>query len=268
MVHMGEYPAESEYLARGGVADDPPVDPGENRLIDLAKPVVVLTGAGVSAESGIPTFRGADGLWRTYRATDLATPEAFRRNPELVWEFYNWRREIINTCRPNTAHQTIALMEQNLSSFTLITQNIDGLHEHAGSQNVIALHGNIWRVRCTGCNYRGEDRKVPLPRIPPLCAKCGGLLRPDVVWFGESLQREVLEAAWRASSRAGLMLVVGTSALVQPAASLPILAKDNGATLIEINPDHTPLSPYIDQKLRGSAGEILPAWWKGIQNRQ
>lgn len=228
----------------------------------LTGPIVVLTGAGVSAESGIPTFRGAGGLWRNYRATDLATPQAFACDPKLVWEFYDWRRGLMAACQPNPAHQTIAVMERALSDFTLITQNIDGLHQRAGSRNVLTLHGDIWRVRCTGCDHRGEDHRVPLPEIPPRCARCGGVLRPDVVWFGEVLPRDVLEAAWAASARAALMLVVGTSAVVQPAASLPLLAKQNGATLIEVNPDETPLSPYVDETLRGPAGMVLSAWWQ------
>ena len=231
----------------------------------LTQPVAVLTGAGVSAESGIPTFRGAGGLWQNHRATDLAIPQAFHQNPKLVWEFYNWRRETVAGCQPNPAHQTIAEMEQTLPDFTLITQNVDGLHQRAGSQNILALHGDLWHVRCTRCDYQGENHQVPLPKIPPRCPRCKGLLRPGVVWFGESLPGHVLEAAWAASSRASLMLVVGTSALVQPAASLPLLAKQNGARLIEINPDDTPLSPYADETLRGPAGQILPDWWRGRQ---
>jgi NAD-dependent deacetylase len=234
-------------------------------LIDFTGRVVVLTGAGVSAESGISTFRGAGGLWRTYRATDLATPQAFLSDPQLVWEFYDWRRTLIAGCQPNPAHKTIAEMEQRLPHFTLITQNIDGLHQRAGSQKVLTLHGDIWRVRCTVCNDQAHDWRVPLPEIPPRCIRCGSLLRPDVVWFGESLPGGVLQAAWAASSKADLMLVVGTSALVQPAASLPLIAKQNGAAIIEINPDATPLTPYADEALRGPAGEILPGWWDKFQ---
>ncbi len=230
------------------------------RLAAARRPVV-FSGAGLSAESGIPTFRGEGGLWRNYRATDLATPQAFQRDPELIWEFYDWRRDMMAACQPNPAHQTIAAMEKALPDFTLVTQNIDGLHQRAGSQNVLTLHGDVWRVRCTGCDYRGQDQRVPMPEIPPRCARCGELLRPDVVWFGESLPGDVLQAAWDVSSRAALMLVVGTSALVQPAASLPLLAKQNGATLIEVNPQETPLSPYADEVLRGPAGEVLPEWW-------
>jgi NAD-dependent deacetylase len=236
-------------------------------LKNFARPIVVLTGAGVSAESGIPTFRGAGGLWRNHRATDLATPQAFRRNPQLVWEFYDWRRRKIAACQPNVAHQTIASMEEVSADFTLITQNVDGLHQRAGNRTVITLHGDIWRVRCSSCDYRGDDGRVPLPEIPPHCTRCGALLRPDVVWFGEALPRDVLEAAWTASARAALMLVVGTSAVVEPAASLPMLAKQNGASLIEVNLEATSLSPFADESLRGPAGEILPDWWHSHQPR-
>jgi len=234
-------------------------------LSDLTGPVVVLTGAGVSAESGIPTFRGKGGLWRNYRAIDLATPQAFHRDPKLVWEFYDWRRGIVAACRPNPAHDTIALLEQTLDDFTLITQNVDGLHQRAGSQNILTLHGDIWHVRCIACDYHGEDRSVPLPEIPPRCARCGSLLRPGVVWFGESLPQNILEAAWVAAARCRLMLVIGTSALVYPAAALPLEALRNGARLVEVNPAETPLSPHARQVLRGPAGEVLPEWWDGIR---
>jgi NAD-dependent deacetylase len=236
-------------------------------LKNSARPIVVLTGAGVSAESGIPTFRGAGGLWRNHRATDLATPQAFRRNPQLVWEFYDWRRRKIAASQPNAAHQTIARMEAVIADFTLITQNVDGLHQQAGSQKVLTLHGDVWQVRCTRCDHRGKDRRVPLPDIPPHCPRCGELLRPDVVWFGEALPRDRLEAAWTAAARTALMLVVGTSAVVEPAASLPLLAKQNGASLIEVNLEATSLSPFADESLRGPAGEILPAWWQSQQPR-
>jgi len=237
-------------------------------LIDLTRPVVALTGAGVSAESGVPTFRGAGGLWRTYFASDLATPQAFRNDAKLVWEFYEWRREIISRCQPNAAHTTLASMEKRLPDFTLITQNVDGLHQRAGSRNVLPLHGDIWHVRCTRCSYNAADARVPFPELPPLCPSCGGLLRPDVVWFGEHLSAVVLEKASTAAARAGLMLVVGTSALVQPAASLPLLAQRNGAVLVEANPEETPLTPYADLILRGPAGELLPRWWHDLQSQR
>jgi NAD-dependent deacetylase len=228
----------------------------------LRAPVAVLTGAGVSAESGVPTFRGERGLWRGFRPDQLATPEAFRRDPALVWAWYDWRRGLIAACAPNAAHETLAEMETALPDFTLITQNVDGLHQAAGSRNVLELHGNIWRVRCTACGAIHEDRRVPLPEIPPRCPACEGLLRPDVVWFGESLPPGVLEAAWAAAARCRLMLVVGTSAVVQPAASLPLVALRNGAHLVEVNPAETPLSAHAHEVLRGPAAEVLPRWWK------
>ena len=224
-------------------------------------PVTVLTGAGISAESGVPTFRGQAGLWRDFCPQDLATPRAFRRDPGLVWEWYDWRRGLIGACEPNAAHRTLAEMEQRLPDLTLITQNVDGLHQLAGSRHVLELHGNIWRTRCLGCDRVSEDHRVPLPEIPPHCPKCGGPLRPDVVWFGESLPSQVLEAAWAAAARCRLKLVIGTSAVVHPAASLPLVALRNGARLIEINPAETPLSTHAHEILRGPAAELLPGWW-------
>ena len=225
-------------------------------------PVAALTGAGVSAESGVPTFRGESGLWRNFRPEQLATPQAFRRDPTLVWEWYNWRRELIGSCAPNAAHETLAEMERTLPGFTLITQNVDGLHRLAGSRNVLELHGNVWRVRCIGCNKMEQDRRAPLPEIPPRCPRCGELLRPDVVWFGESLPAEVLDAAWTAAAQCRLMLVAGTSAVVHPAASLPLVALQNGARLVEVNPAETPLSAHAHEILRDPAAKALPGWWQ------
>jgi NAD-dependent deacetylase len=235
----------------------------EGALHMIETPLVVLTGAGISAESGVPTFRGTDGLWRNFRPEDLATPEAFARDPKLVWEWYAWRREVVAGCDPNAAHRVLVEMEEQLGreNFTLVTQNIDGLHEAAGSRRVLPLHGSLWLVRCTRERSRFEDRRVPLEEIPPRCSECGALLRPDVVWFGEALDGNVLEAAIDASQRAKTMIAIGTSAIVQPAASLPLLAKRNGARLIEINPDETPLSAYADEVLRGPAAVKLPRWW-------
>ena len=223
-----------------------------------ARRVVVLTGAGISAESGVPTFRGPEGLWRKYRAEDLATPEAFARDPILVWEWYDWRRGIIAKVGPNPGHLVLARWEARFPAFTLITQNVDGLHALAGSQRLLELHGNIWKTRCPEEGRIVENRNVPLSPIPPRCAFCGGLLRPHIVWFGEGLDPGVLGEAYAASAQAEVMLVVGTSALVHPAASLPLAAAESGATIIEINPDPTPLTPYADFPLRGKAGDILP----------
>lgn len=228
--------------------------------------VVVLTGAGASAESGVPTFRGEGGLWRHYRAQDLATPEAFARDPRLIWEFYEWRRGLIAACEPNAAHMTLVQMERAIPEFTLITQNIDGLHQRAGSQRVITLHGNIWHLRCLQEGTVRRNEEVPLSAIPPRCA-CGGLLRPHVVWFGESLNPEDIAAAWQAAAGCDLMLVVGTSGVVEPAASLPRVAKRAGARLVEFNVEETPVSAYADEVVLGSAGETLPQWWARWQGR-
>lgn len=217
----------------------------------------MLTGAGVSAESGVPTFRGAGGLWRQFRAEDLATPEAFARDPRLVWEWYDWRRQKIAPCRPNPAHQALAALEARTADFLLITQNIDDLHRQAGSRRMVELHGNIWRARCVREGAVSELPEVPLREIPPRCP-CGALWRPDVVWFGEALPPGALEQAMRAAESCEVFLVVGTSALVQPAASLPVMAKGGGAAVIEINPEPTPISHMVDASLQGKAGEILP----------
>ena len=222
-----------------------------------ARRIAVLTGAGVSAESGIPTFRGAGGLWRRYRAEELATPEAFARDPRLVWEWYDWRRRVIAECRPNAAHHVLADLEVRVPEFLLITQNVDGLHRRAGSQRVVELHGSLWRVRCPAEGTVTERPEVPLPSLPPRCA-CGAVLRPDVVWFGEALPTDAVGRAYGAAEGCDLMLVVGTSALVQPAAALPAIAKAHGAYVVEVNLDATPLSHLVDELHRGKAGEILP----------
>ncbi|SHE68977.1 NAD-dependent deacetylase [Desulfacinum infernum DSM 9756] len=222
-----------------------------------ASRVVVLTGAGVSAESGVPTFRGAGGLWRQYKATDLATPEAFARDPRLVWEFYNYRREVLAPLEPNAAHRALADLERAKESFVLLTQNIDGLHQAAGSRNVVELHGNIWRVRCSRCGNRKEDRRVPIP-YPPVCESCSGMLRPDVVWFGESLDPDVFRLAYQALERCDVMLVIGTSGVVQPAASMGLYAKENGAFVAEINLEPTPYSRALSVSLQGKAGDLVP----------
>lgn len=226
--------------------------------MDDAGSVVVLTGAGVSAESGVPTFRGEDGLWRNYRAEDLATPSAFARDPKLVWEWYQWRRELIAACRPNPAHDFIARLErEHRGDFLLVTQNVDGLHRLAGSTKLVEVHGNIWDVRCSACGLSREDRTLPFPELPPRCDECRGLLRPGVVWFGEALPEEAIGRAFAAAERCDLMLVVGTSAVVYPVAYLPQLAKRAGAYVIEVNPDETPLTPLADESRRGKAGEVL-----------
>ncbi len=220
--------------------------------------VAALCGAGISAESGVPTFRGRGGLWENHRPEDLATPQAFSRDPALVWRWYHWRRELISRCQPNPAHLALAELERRLGrGFTLVTQNVDGLHALAGSREVLEIHGSLWRVRCLGCGREREERRLDLP-APPLCPDCGGLLRPGVVWFGESLDGVLLERAWRAAQACEAMLVIGTSAVVQPAASLALVAKQAGAYVIEVNLAATPHSGQVDVSLLGRAGDILP----------
>ncbi len=238
--------------------------PSLNILRDLkerirnAKHVVAITGAGISAESGIPTFRGKDGLWKQYRAEELATPWAFEKNPELVWKWYDWRRGIIAKATPNAGHVTLARMEDFYPEFTQITQNVDGLHRKAGSQKVIEIHGNLWRVRCVreGKTFYLED--VPLREISPRCS-CGAILRPDVVWFGESLDPELIRKAHEELAACNLLLVIGTSGIVQPVASFPAIARQSGAYIVEINLETTPLTSLADLSLKGKSGDILPA---------
>jgi len=219
--------------------------------------VAVLTGAGISAESGVPTFRGNGGLWRNFRPEDLATPQAFEKDPQLVWEWYDWRRGLVAKARPNAGHQGLAELEMRKTKFTLITQNVDGLHDLAGSKNILKLHGDIWQMRCTQCAKSWQDRGVPLAKMPPQCA-CGALARPDIVWFGEALPTGVWNRAWQAVQTAQLLLVIGASGVVYPAADLVPLALGRGAKVVEVNPDTTPFSETVDCALRGAAGEILP----------
>jgi len=218
--------------------------------------VVALTGSGISAESGVPTFRDAQtGLWARYDPQELATPEAFARNPRLVWEWYEWRRDLVGRAQPNPAHQALVELETRAPDFTLITQNVDGLHQTAGSRAVIELHGNIRRTRCSQegviIEEYGDGR-------PPRCHRCGDFLRPDVVWFGEMLPPGALEEASEAARGCDLFLSIGTSSLVYPAAGIPYEALENGATVVEINPSETPLTPRANFVLRGRAGEVLP----------
>ena len=222
-----------------------------------ARSVAVLTGAGISAESGVPTFRGDGGLWREYKAEDLATPEAFARDPKLVWEWYDWRRGLIAKAVPNAAHKALVKLEIRTPRFTLITQNVDGLHDMAGSGKILKLHGDIWRMRCLSCGANFPNRRVPLPRIPPHCA-CGGVARPGVVWFGEPLPEGMMKEAEHAVAEAEVVLVIGTSAVVYPAAGLIPYAKQAGAKVIEINTEPTAATAVVDCSLHGPAAEILP----------
>lgn len=228
-------------------------------FLHKAQRVAALTGAGVSQESGLRTFRDAQtGLWAQYRPEDLATPEAFARDPKLVWDWYAMRREKVKTVAPNPGHLALTEMARRIPHFVLITQNVDGLHRAAGSPQVIELHGNLQQVRCSACGQFAEawdDNGVDVPR----CAACGGLLRPHVVWFGEALPRAALEAAVESAWACDVFFSIGTSGLVQPAASLAIAAKNRGALLVEINAEPTPLTEKCDFSFRGRSGEILPA---------
>jgi len=221
------------------------------------RPLAVLTGAGISAESGLPTFRGPDGMWEGRRAVELTTPEAFAANPKEVWRFYEWRRAKLREARPNAGHVALARIENVISRMTLVTQNVDGLHRAAGSRNVIELHGTILKTRCTGCGVNEPGPDAPFPEIPPRCA-CGSLLRPDVVWFGEMLPEGAFEAAAEAASESAVFLVVGTSSVVAPASSLATIAARGGAKVFEINPMLTPLASGADGCLRASASAVLP----------
>jgi NAD-dependent deacetylase len=224
-----------------------------------ARRVCVLTGAGISAESGVPTFRDAlTGLWERYNPEELATPEAFARNPRLVWEWYVHRRKLVESAEPNPGHLAIAEMERRIPEFTLITQNVDGLHARAGSRTVIELHGNIMRTTCSREN-RIITTWEDTGEVPPRCPHCQGLLRPDVVWFGEMLPEDAIREAVEAASACDLLISVGTSGIVYPAASIPGIARENGAVTLEINPVETALSSSMDTILRGPAGKILPA---------
>ena len=229
------------------------------RLLKRAEHAIAFTGAGISAESGIPTFRGKGGLWEKYKPEEIATPEAFERDPVKVWEWYKMRMELIAKAKPNPGHIALARMEEEGIIKTVITQNVDGLHQRAGSKNVLELHGSIWRVRCTNpeCNYRARIKEPPR-EIPPKCPKCGSLLRPDVVWFGEPLPSRVWEQAVLEASNADVVLVVGTSGVVMPAAMIPLLVKQHGGTIIEVNIEASNITVSADIFLKGKAGEILP----------
>ena len=252
----------------------PPCDPDAlaraAALLAGARRVVALTGAGISAESGVPTFRGAEGLWRTHDPMQLATPKGFQRRPRDVWAWYRWRQALVRRCAPNAGHAALVRLEDRLGDgFTLVTQNVDGLHARAGSRRVYELHGNLFRDRCTQCQ-RGVDVSgapdVPVDpddptRDPPLpaCGACGGLLRPGVVWFREALPMRVLEAAEEAVAHGELLLVIGTSGVVYPAAGLAGLARRAGGRVVVINPEPTPHGAVADVVLQGGAGAVLGA---------
>jgi NAD-dependent deacetylase len=226
--------------------------------IAAARRLTVLTGAGISAASGVPTFRGPGGLWRSFRPEELATPHAFGRNPQLVWEWYDWRRGLIATCRPNAAHEVIAHWSRR-RGFTLITQNVDGLHERAGTSNVIRYHGSIWRLRCTkDCGVaEWQDLRPKMVPLPPTCTSCGALARPAVVWFGEPID-SVIAAQADSATACDIFLSIGTSSVVYPAAGLLHAAKLRGAFTVEINPDRAGAAADVDVAFSMAAEEALP----------
>jgi NAD-dependent deacetylase len=230
--------------------------------LHAAQHIAILTGAGVSKESGVPTFRDAlTGLWAQYNPQELATPSAFRRSPKLVWDWYEWRREIIGKSQPNAGHIALADLHQHKDSVWLITQNVDDLHEQAGSQDVIHLHGNIAANKCFA-DCQGTPTLIDVATLDyedvPRCPFCNAYVRPDVVWFGEQLPREALGTAGIYSRDCDVMLVVGTSGMVSPASQLPSIAKQHGATLIEVNPDVSMITPLVDLHLQAPSGAVLP----------
>jgi len=244
---------------------------GAKRALAKALRVVVLTGAGVSAESGVPTFRGAGGLWKQFRAEDLATPIAFGRDPRLVWEWYGWRRAEVGRCRPNPAHLALARWMLSRAGVTLVSQNVDDLHERAAREVAleaeasaralpIKLHGSLFHDRCARCNHRVAGGAVDATGLEtlPHCAECGGLMRPDVVWFGEMLPARAVEAAFAAAADAEACLVIGTTGAVYPAAGVAHAAKASGASVVIVDPGPTELDGIADVRLRGAAGDIVP----------
>ena len=243
-------------------------------ILGTARSVLVLTGAGISADSGVPTFRGKEGMWRRYRPEELATPGAFERDPRLVWEWYAMRRDVVSACRPNAAHAAIARWQLRETPDVLVaTQNVDGLHDLAwrevagaepdpGHAPLAEVHGTLFRVRCTACGVRRPHREpVDTTSVAalPRCATCDGLLRPDVVWFGEPLDPTVIGRAFDFAERADVCLVVGTSAVVYPAAGLPAATADRGGRIVEVNPEPTPLTPRCAASIRGGAAAVVPA---------
>ncbi len=227
--------------------------------------VTAFTGAGVSAESGVPTFRGTEGIWARFKPEELASMDAFMRNPDLVWEWYAHRKRIIAEVQPNPGHVALAQMERLFAGFAVITQNIDNLHRRAGSVTVHELHGNIERNYCIGCGRRYANAEVLAQKGVPRCTECGKAVRPDVVWFGEQLPLEAWERSVRAAQSADVFLSIGTSGIVYPAASLPQISRRSGAYLVEINPEPTPLTDLADEFLQGTSATMLPLLVKAIE---
>jgi NAD-dependent deacetylase len=234
-------------------------------LLKRAERVMISTGAGISTESGIPAFRGPDGLWENFKPEELATPEAFQRDPRKVWEWYDWRRQKIREVEPNGGHRALVEMESIFQRMFLFTQNIDGLHQRAGSKNVQELHGNIWRVRCLKEKRTFESLQTPFEQIPPHC-ECGSLIRPDVVWFGESLPQDILSTAFQVAANCDVFFLIGSSATVEPAASFAWIAQENGAFVVEINDGITPVTEIANECLLGKSGILLPELVKALRN--
>jgi len=228
-----------------------------HKKILSATSIVAFTGAGISAESGVPTFRGDEGLWKKFKPEELANFDAFMRNPDLVWEWYSYRKQIISKIQPNPGHYALAALERLVPQCAVITQNVDNLHRRAGSTTVYELHGNIERNYCIGCGRQFANQDIGQFNRAPRCP-CGGLIRPDVVWFGEMLPEDQWNASERAAETADVFLAIGTSAVVYPAASLPVIAKRSGAYVVEINLEYTELSRTADEVLLGKSGDILP----------
>jgi len=228
-----------------------------NQLLNSRR-CVVLTGAGISAESGVPTFRGKEGLWGEFKPEQLASMNAFMASPKIVWEWYNWRRELLAQVQPNAGHLALVELERIFEKFVLVTQNVDNLHAAAGSKSILELHGNIYRNKCVDCDALFDFEVDINPDSIPACALCGGKIRPDVVWFGEMLDPEIINTAFAQAEEADVFFSVGTSAIVHPAATLPVVAKNHGATLVEINVEVTSLTNLADFHFCGKSGEILP----------
>ncbi len=241
-----------------------------DELINLllnARRCVVLTGAGISAESGVPTFRGKEGLWGKFKPEELASMNAFMASPKIVWELYNWRRELLAQVQPNAGHLALVELEKIFDNYVLITQNVDNLHAAAGSESILELHGNIYRNKCVDCDALFEYEGDINPNKIPGCGLCGGKIRPDVVWFGEMLDPEIINAAFEQSEEADVFFSVGTSGLVHPAASLPVAAKNHGAAVVEINVEETALTELADFHFSGKSGEILPQLLAQLKKR-
>ncbi len=237
-------------------------------LLGNARRCVVLTGAGISAESGVPTFRGNEGLWGKFKPEQLASMTGFMASPKIVWEWYNWRRELMARVKPNSGHLALVELEKLFDEFELVTQNVDGLHAIAGSKSILELHGNIYRNKCIDCSEQFEIEGDIDPNNIPSCGLCGGKIRPDVVWFGEMLDEGIISTAFGRSEQADVFFLIGTSAEVHPAATLPVMAKNHGATLVEINIESTPLTQLSDYHFCGKSGEILPKLVAQLKEQQ